>query len=151
MKLIPQEENFFKHEYVELEAEYKIPTKSLLMYEGYLTDEPSTSFASGSIIDGKFFGFVATKTEKYFIEPIKRFDPETNDTNEHSLIYKEKDIKLSNRTRRSNKNDIETIYSEFNDEIETENAQVGCGAADKRIAEQLEQQQDLFRKSKEVS
>jgi hypothetical protein len=150
MKLIPQRKNLFEHEYAELESEYKIPTKSLIIYEGHLIDEPSTSFVSGSIIDGKFSGTITTNNEKYFIEPSKRFDIEASDKNEHSIIYKEKDIKLSNKTKKFKRN-LETNNREFYDEIETENTEVGCGGADPHVAQRLEQEQSLFGKFKEVN
>ena len=89
-------QSLFKHEYIEI-GDKKHPTKNYLFYEGYLVDEPTSSYASGSIIDGAFYGSINTKNGKYHIESSKRYN---GTFGSHSIIYHEDDAINTNLKKR---------------------------------------------------
>jgi hypothetical protein len=89
LKLSPTE-SLFKHDFIEVDNK-KYPTNRFIFYKGKLNNEED-SHASGSIIDGVFYGTINTKDGKYHIESSKR----QNDSSikSKSIIYHENDVKL---------------------------------------------------------
>ncbi|XP_042198783.1 disintegrin and metalloproteinase domain-containing protein 10 [Callorhinchus milii] len=66
------------------------------IYSGELQDE-AASYCHGSIIDGRFEGFIQTQTGRYYVEPIERYS-KGEDFAFHSLIYHQDDIVYTNLT-----------------------------------------------------
>ncbi|XP_072338981.1 disintegrin and metalloproteinase domain-containing protein 10 isoform X2 [Scyliorhinus torazame] len=63
------------------------------IYSGDLQGD-TDSFCHGSIINGRFEGFIQTQKGKYYIEPIEQYFQEENPV-VHSLIYHQDDIDYS--------------------------------------------------------
>ncbi|XP_035669457.1 disintegrin and metalloproteinase domain-containing protein 10-like isoform X2 [Branchiostoma floridae] len=55
------------------------------IYSGYLAGEPGTTMCHGSIINGRFEGFIYTPQGDYYIEPAERYNTSAD---VHSVIYK---------------------------------------------------------------
>uniref|UniRef100_UPI00398F8966 disintegrin and metalloproteinase domain-containing protein 10 n=1 Tax=Pristiophorus japonicus TaxID=55135 RepID=UPI00398F8966 len=80
--------------------DFRIKTKSGLeygdlshIYSGELQGERG-SYCHGSIIDGRFEGFIQTQKGRYYVEPIERH-VEGENPDIHSLIYHQDDIDYS--------------------------------------------------------
>jgi hypothetical protein len=107
----------------------------LNFYEGYLLDEPNDSFASGSIIDGVFYGTITSKSHgKYFIESSKRYN---HTLDAHTIMYHENDINLNQTKVNLVKRDVS--------KSEDENL-VGCGSSSRDIKSLMKiEQESLFK------
>ncbi|CAH1252038.1 ADAM10 [Branchiostoma lanceolatum] len=55
------------------------------IYSGYLVGEPGTTMCHGSIINGRFEGFIYTPQGDYYIEPAERYNTSADI---HSVMYK---------------------------------------------------------------
>ncbi|XP_066270250.1 disintegrin and metalloproteinase domain-containing protein 10-like isoform X1 [Branchiostoma lanceolatum] len=55
------------------------------IYSGYLVGEPGTTMCHGSIINGRFEGFIYTPQGDYYIEPSERYNTSAD---VHSVMYK---------------------------------------------------------------
>ena len=109
----------------------------LNFYDGFLLDEPNDSSASGSIIDGVFYGTINSKTHgKYFIESSKRYN---HTLDAHSIMYHENDINLNktrvNLVKREAKNDDENL--------------AGCGSSSRDIKSWMKNEQESLFKEKQ--
>lgn len=56
-----------------------------------LTGE-SGSVVFGSLLDGVFEGKIISSKEAYYVEKASRYLPQRNDSNVHSVIYKDSDV-----------------------------------------------------------
>ncbi|XP_069784523.1 disintegrin and metalloproteinase domain-containing protein 10 isoform X3 [Narcine bancroftii] len=63
------------------------------IYSGELRDENS-SYCHGSIIDGRFEGFIQTQKGRYYVEPMERYI-QGEDPAIHSIIYHQDDVDSS--------------------------------------------------------
>lgn len=110
----------------------------LNFYRGYLIDEPSSSFASGSIIDGVFYGTITSaKLGKFFIEPSRRYN---HSLDAHSIIYNEKDVDLDRAKLKQFKRSIEdSKFKQSND-----NSQVGCASDKKKVKDWMKHEQEAL-------
>lgn len=104
LQLFPTQ-SLFKHDYIEVDNKQYL-TKKFIFYNGTLVDEPN-SYASGSIIDGVFYGTIITREGKYHVESSKRYNESI--IKSHSIIYHENDAKLSHE--RLQKRDFSTHKS----------------------------------------
>ncbi len=143
----PADRHAFANEHIELNSENtKLDLKKLVnFYEGYLAEEPETSYASGSIIDGVFYGTINSKKDgKFFIEPSRRYN---STLDAHSIIYNENHINLNktklgmfkraidSRTRRSTK------FNQKLDVDEEESFDTGCGSTKRDVKEAMRREQ----------
>ncbi|XP_067824096.1 disintegrin and metalloproteinase domain-containing protein 10 isoform X3 [Heptranchias perlo] len=71
-----------------------LSTRSLSTWTSQLTKGEGGSYCHGSIIDGRFEGFIQTQKGRYYIEPIERYDQGDNPII-HSFIYHQDDIDSS--------------------------------------------------------
>lgn len=67
-----------------------MPIDTSHIYSGHLSGETDT-FTHGSLIDGRFEGFIKTRKGTYYVEPSERYLKNDN-LNFHSIIYHEDDI-----------------------------------------------------------
>lgn len=145
LKLYPKYQNYFDHDFIEINHDANanqidlVPTSSLVIYEGELTNEPKeSSFVSGSIIDGQFIGVISsTKHGKYFVEPLAKYD--SSQSANHSIIYHEDDIN-SDLIDKHQENENE---NQNDDQIKT--TTIGCGARHEKVREEMEKMQTNFK------
>jgi hypothetical protein len=86
-KIVELNGNVLKEDYLQKNFDF--------FYVGHLIDEPSDSFASGIVLDKKFYGTIKSKKlGNYYIEPAKRFSK--NSTISHqteSIMYNEDQLR----------------------------------------------------------
>ncbi len=123
----------------------------LTFYEGYLLDEPYDSYASGSIIDGAFYGTIKSKKlGKFFIEPSRRYN---STLDAHSIIYNENDINL-NRTKLKQFKRAVVEKSRFKksqpipDGAKELEPETGCGSKRKDIKDAMRKEQEALYKER---
>lgn len=136
LKLYPKYQNYFDHEFIEIAHDANrvelVPTASLVMYEGEWANEPKeSSLVSGSIIDGLFVGVISsTRHGKYFVESLAKYD--SNDRENHSIIYHESDVNSDLVDRRNYENRNLTTMT------------IGCAARHEKVRDEMEKTQTSF-------
>uniref|UniRef100_A0A3B3ZRD6 Disintegrin and metalloproteinase domain-containing protein 10 n=1 Tax=Periophthalmus magnuspinnatus TaxID=409849 RepID=A0A3B3ZRD6_9GOBI len=68
----------------------EVPVDTSHIYSGHLFGERDT-LSHGSVVNGRFEGFIRTHQGTYYVEPAERYLKNTN-VNFHSVIYHEDDI-----------------------------------------------------------
>ncbi|CAL1604080.1 unnamed protein product [Knipowitschia caucasica] len=68
----------------------EVPVDTSHIYSGHIFGEKDT-LTHGSVVDGRFEGFIKTHQGTYYVEPAERYLKNTN-VNFHSVIYHEDDI-----------------------------------------------------------
>lgn len=111
----------------------------LNFYRGVLIDEPNSSFASGSIIDGVFYGTITSaKLGKFFIEPTRRYN---HSMNAHSIIYNEKDVDMNRAKLKQFKRSI--VNERFKKSTD-DDGQVGCASDKNNVKNWMKKEQEAL-------
>lgn len=115
----------FEKDYIEIDLQ-KVPITDFQLYEGYLADEPSDSYVTGTIIGGIFTGTIKSKKDGiYYIEPGRKY----NENEYDSIVFHEDDVEHKPKIKRSvNKQEI------------------GCGISNDKVREALLKEQRKFGK-----
>lgn len=124
--------------------------KYINFYNGHLIDETESSYVSGSIIDGAFYGIINSKKYgKYFIEPSKKYNLTLG---AHSIIYHEKDVNLNRTKLKQFKRSIEFQKALLNSRNELENnlkedeerVDTGCASSKDKIKDWMKREQEAL-------
>lgn len=129
LKLHPTDKHHLLNKHIEVHTETRrlVKTPDDIHYEGYLVDEPQTSFVKGSIIGGLFSGIIESEVSgTYQVEPSARYNASAAS---HSIIYHADDIKSNEEIKASG------LYAG------KESSGVGCGSHSEQVHEQMAKNQ----------
>uniref|UniRef100_UPI00358EFA1F disintegrin and metalloproteinase domain-containing protein 10 isoform X2 n=1 Tax=Myxine glutinosa TaxID=7769 RepID=UPI00358EFA1F len=87
---LKRDTSLFTEDFVEDSGSHGALHDTSHIYSGEIYGEDS-SMCHGSIINGRFEGFVSTYAGAYYIEPVERYFPK-DDMHFHSVMYHENDI-----------------------------------------------------------
>lgn len=142
----PTSKSHFKAKSIEVHypgGKRDIKTPEVLIYEGHLIDESTTSFATGTIINGLFVGKIESqKHGSYFIEPAVRYNATSK---ADSVIYHENDINDNEKIKEA-KRHVKNMFSRANSDA----SGVGCGAHSEKVRELLKAEQKKVKRDAQV-
>lgn len=165
LKLNPVRKSAFANDIVELNGGLKHANLNdyLNFYEGVLLDEPESSFASGTLIDGVFYGTIkSAKHGKFYIESTRRYNRTLAHTS-HSIIYNEQNVQmdshkmnmykdLSLREKERNKRHLTNFKPSNNQSTQTnekEDEETSCASSREDVRDWMRKQQEEMYKEKQ--
>lgn len=115
-------------------------------YMGYVADEPYDSYASGTIIDGIFYGTIRTRDRhKYFVEAARKYN---HTLNAHSIAYRERDINLNSAMIKQFKRDVERMKKRLGETSKSKHDassdDVGCASDNSKIKDWMQKEQEAL-------
>ena len=165
LKLNPVRKSAFANDIVELNggAKYANLNDYLHFYEGVLLDEPESSFASGTLIDGIFYGTIkSAKHGKFYVESARRYNHTLAHTS-HSIIYNEQNVQMNANElnmhkdfslREKERNKRHTNHSNLNNNqskptSQQSDAETSCASSREDVRDWMRKQQEEMYKEKQ--
>ena len=138
LKLKPTQQSHFKEDFVEVDLNKTNIKPELIVYEGYLLDEPDSSSITGYIINGLFIGTINTAKGKYFVEPSLRYN---STANFNSIVYHETDLNSNEEVKAAKKrlNQLRKNTSLFNADEDAANVGISCGSVKASVKQKLDE------------
>ncbi|UJR16435.1 hypothetical protein I4U23_003337 [Adineta vaga] len=121
-------------------SETFLPINSSILYEGYVLDQPDTSYVTGGFYSNSFDGIIKLSNETWHIEPTRKYNISLFD-NGSSIIYNALDVDMTTY----NDNEAFRYKRYINEESSF------CGLDDKKKREQMREESEHLNEEEDSS